>query len=191
MLKHCLPDATEEEVVQMFNFRGCRQKEEPTSVFSDPANAELAEGVLDDDEVLEVKARISKSRSTSNLADKCAASVATARGSKAASSAPNARPLGRKPLPAVPIGQTTYSVEVMNSYCPPVQGCKITLEDKWHSRYRVRCPKAPPNQTSKCFGGASGTTEHDAVVFCLTWAWNVHAQVTSQSCPYELPSLIA
>jgi hypothetical protein len=60
----------------------------------------------------------------------------------------------------------------------------MTLESKWHTRWRVKYPAGPPNQTSKSFSMEAGkVTEKQAVLHCLKFAWKVHARETGEDPP--------
>ena len=59
----------------------------------------------------------------------------------------------------------------------------MTLESRWHTRWRVKYPAGPPNQTSKSFSAAGKVTEKQAVLHCLDFAWQVHIRETLEDPP--------
>ena len=81
-------------------------------------------------------------------------------------------------------GQSAYSQSGLRGLLPPIEGCFMTLESKWHTRWRVKCPVGPPNQTSKSFSIAAGkVSEKQAVPHCLKFAWQVHIRGTGEDPP--------
>ena len=48
-------------------------------------------------------------------------------------------------------GQSAYSQTGLRGLLPPIEGCFMTLESKWHTRWRVKYPAGPPNQKAKSF----------------------------------------
>ena len=82
-------------------------------------------------------------------------------------------------------GQSAYSQPGLRGLLPPSGGCLMTLESKWHTRWRVKYPAGPPSQTSKSFSMAAAgkVSEKQAVLHCLKFAWQVHIRETGEDPP--------
>ena len=82
-------------------------------------------------------------------------------------------------------GQSAYSQPGLRGLLPPIEGCFMTLESKWHTRWRVKYPAGPRNQTSKSFSMAAAgkVSEKQAVLHCLKLAWQAHIRETGEDPP--------
>jgi hypothetical protein len=60
LVRHALPATTEAAMQEILRRRGCKEKVEPEQVLSNPANVELVEGMLDDDDMEVAKRRCKK-----------------------------------------------------------------------------------------------------------------------------------
>eukprot|EP00971_Amphidinium_carterae_P136097 2696796-Amphidinium_carterae.2 len=90
----------------------------------------------------------------------------------------------RLPLPAIPEGRSSYSLEVLRTLIPQIEGCKITVETHWHTRYRGHYARGNPRSTSKCWG--EKVSERDAALHVVRWLWSRHHHFTGDQGPYDL-----
>ncbi|CAJ1383946.1 unnamed protein product [Effrenium voratum] len=91
----------------------------------------------------------------------------------------------RKPLPA-PATPAGWSAEQLSKLCPPAK-VTISLETKWHARWRCSYPCAPPNNTSRVFDAKEDRSQREAQLYCLRFLWQCHARATGATdCPWAL-----
>eukprot|EP00971_Amphidinium_carterae_P112850 2234813-Amphidinium_carterae.2 len=169
LLRHCLPKHRDEDLAQILQQRGSYHTTKPESCEADATAAGEFEGVLDEDDMVMLRTALRKQRE--QTAVKSAVLV------KSASSK-------RLPLPPVPEGRTSYSLEVLRTLIPQVEGCKITVETHWHTRYRGHYAQGNPRSTSKCWG--EKVTEKEAALHVVRWLWSRHAHFTGEQVPYDL-----
>eukprot|EP00974_Lingulodinium_polyedra_P002627 246365-Lingulodinium_polyedra.AAC.1 len=118
-------------------------------------------------------------------------------GAGASSSSSGARPSRPTPKAApakhqhkpraleLPPGESWCSADI-RPLLPPVAGCTILKDDVLHMRWKVKYPRPePPYSTSRVWNAV--TSERDSVLYCLKWAWEAHAQVTQEPCPFVWP----
>jgi len=72
-------------------------------------------------------------------------------------------------------------------YAPPVSGCTITKDTRWHNRWAITYPtKVPPRSHSRSWGDESAKGSHQCMLECLAWAWAHHTADTGEPCPWQL-----
>ena len=97
-----------------------------------------------------------------------------------AAAQPGPRP---RRLPPLAPGRSAYAEAAVKALRPCVPGCSLTVERRWHERWRVRySAAAPPNATSKAFSNSE--EEQQAILMCLRFAWQCHERTTGESCPW-------
>eukprot|EP00971_Amphidinium_carterae_P018681 368455-Amphidinium_carterae.2 len=89
----------------------------------------------------------------------------------------------RLPLPAIPEGRTSYSLDVLRTLIPQTECCKITVETHWHTRYRGHYAQGHPKSTSKCWG--EKVSEKEAALHVVQWLWVRHKNITGEDAPYD------
>ena len=96
------------------------------------------------------------------------------------SSGSTARRVGR--LKAVPEYEA-YTVRDLSQYLLAVRGCTLRRDGARFMRRQVFYPRSePPFSTSLVWNEV--TSERQAAMHCLTWAWASHTEATGEACPY-------
>ena len=91
-----------------------------------------------------------------------------------------ARRVGR--LKAVPEYEE-YTVKHLSQYLPAVAGCTMRRDGKRFMGWQVFYPRpSPPFSTSLVWNEL--TTERQAAMHCLMWAWRCHTEATGEECPF-------
>lgn len=73
------------------------------------------------------------------------------------------------------------------SYCPGTRSeCTISLHSgrAWQIKYKPRITVGPKSHM-ETWGGTSGLTHRRALLLCLAWAWERHAERTGEASPWS------
>ena len=92
--------------------------------------------------------------------------------------------------PALPVGMAAGDPTLAwaRTLLPDVGGCTIHEEEKWHRRWRVRCPVLErPFSCSAVFGAERSKLA--ALQECLRWVWSRHELLQGQTCPFPIEAL--
>ena len=80
-------------------------------------------------------------------------------------------------------------VEMSRKYLPLVEGCTLTNEVTWHTRFKIEYPTwLPPHGTSASYQDTDPASKRTAMLSCVSWEWTHQERQTHQSCPFELGS---
>lgn len=168
LVRHCLPDRTDDEIKSILHSRHQHQKQRVQSYLT-PENLDASHDVLEEDVVKEVKDDLRRQAVTA-----------------AARSAPSQpQKEGRQPTKPKPLRGDTFTQGEAKAFLPPTPGCSIHKDIIWHHRWVLKYPReTPPYSTSMTFAKAGA--ERAALLHVLSWAWDLHEKDFGSPCPWEL-----
>lgn len=201
LVKALCPGITDAEFAAIMEKRGAK----PESPFHTPITTEdLAdlEGTMDEDAlkalrktVVDHEQRVRQTRMRSAAAAKAssAPSSSSGRQTRAVARSSRGHPVAEHAGPRAPREKQVentqqYTEADLSPMLPQVPGCTLVRDGSLHMRWSVRYPNpSAPFSTSKVWDET--TSERDAALLCLKWAWRCHAQLTGESCGWDLDSL--
>ena len=76
----------------------------------------------------------------------------------------------------------------MKSYMPQGPGRYLSYDNILHNKWKVEMKQkpSPPRIFSKCFADGAVTSEREALLMCLRWAWAVEVELSGTDCPFDL-----
>lgn len=187
LVRHMLPELSAAEVndiVQLRTFRKCAAQDHLESELLKGDNLENLEGILDDDDFEALKATKARRDAGGAAASSSSGAAASSSGAPAAPAAPPDPPAREK----VSL-KGSLTPDWAKNLLPQVKGCVLTLDTVRHFRWAVRYDRKPeaPRGFSKAFGrGETNMTSAQSFRLCFEWAWQVHSDVTGDTCPFEL-----
>lgn len=166
---HCLPDRADGEIQSILQSRCQQQQRKAVQSYLTSENLDTSHDVLEEDVVKEVKGGLKRQ-------------AVTAASRSAPAQPPKKARQSTKPKPLV--GNAFTQAEA-KEFLPPTQGCNIHKDITWHHRWVLKCPReAPPYSTSMTFAKAG--SERAALVYVLSWAWDLYEKDSGNPCPWEL-----
>jgi len=158
--------------------------------------AVLSEGVLNNEDVQEIREEVAKNSIAAEAkakpkAAKAAKGTAVAAGAAAGSgSSREALAVVRKPRLACDPAGAVVDVEWARAFLPKPTNTKCVLkkDGSFHFRFVVEYPAPnPPRSTSKSWN--ESISEWDSCKFCLHWAWKRHEELTGEPCPWDFDAM--
>ena len=78
-------------------------------------------------------------------------------------------------------------VETARKFLPFIDGCTLSNETDWFTRFKVSYPCwFPPYSTSSVYFDSDNMSKRKAFIVCIAWAWAHHSRQTGTVCPYDL-----
>lgn len=167
-----LPELSAEDVALLA--RRHRVTKAPPSSLStvlDSGGLKHVEGILEADDSIAIRAQIHQKE----------VSAAIEEGRLQALSKGPPKP---RKLTGVPSWQC-FTREQAQKFCPDVRGCRVDKDERLHFRWNVAypCDSAPFFRTKVWH---TSTSQRQALMHCLSWAWRQHFEHTGELCPYKL-----
>eukprot|EP00971_Amphidinium_carterae_P086067 1702859-Amphidinium_carterae.1 len=183
LIKHNLPDITEEKLASILTLRTGKKTKLVQTVFEDASMAAAAQDYIAKEDRQEHTTLEKLSLRKIDVQKSAPVSIATC--AKGDSTTPKASPtVHKKPAKLAP----TMSLEDAKGYAPQTKGCTIRREQEWHLRvagsYIAR--KSGQKYRKVTYSEKPGS-ERDAFLTVLKWLWAVHEECTSgtELCPWE------
>eukprot|EP00971_Amphidinium_carterae_P309688 6154448-Amphidinium_carterae.1 len=191
LLPACLPSATEGTINHIMEKRLAHKRVTTQNKSGEnsedlPMDEVPFQEVLDEDDVQQLRNALQKRVREARISTVVVSEPAG--GQPSASSGTLADPSvrrPRRPLPSVPDGEPTHSLEVWRSMCPQVLGCRLSIELKWHTRYRCEYPEPVKGSTSRSWGHQC--SQNEAAMHCVSFLWHQHWRATGEICPWDIP----
>ena len=153
----------------------CKENLDAIQDLLDKEDAEAAGQVAEEQEVERAKRRLKAAAANQKKAGRPKAA-----GKCAASSSSGPAPPAKEKRPLVArVGSDGWAQAQLMEMAPPVGQLQLTMEDKWHTRWRCRYPCLPPNNTSKVFWDMR--SERASQLHCLRFLWACHERATGDS----------
>lgn len=197
VIRHFLPDLSQEELLEVVNQRNLKSKQAGGQSILSSETAKVAADGLGDEELgtsldSEVKAaELAKKVLRQNLAKVPPHLVGSVRrvsrttGAGSSADLPSSQP---QPV-APPLVRRSYALSEIRALLPKVRGCTITQHTgkAWLARY----PGQPGDKLSLTVGFKKGDKDsiYDALVEVLTWVWTRHQSQPSyagEQPPFDL-----
>eukprot|EP00971_Amphidinium_carterae_P334386 6469648-Amphidinium_carterae.1 len=189
LLPFCLP-AESEETIRLIKERrlgkrkGATRDKSDVGIEENPIDEVPFQEVLEQDDVQKLKQTLYKQlrerQTVGSSGVEPQSGEACASTDKPAERGPYQK---GNPLPEVPVGESTHSLDVWRSLCPQIPGVKLRVELNWHTRYKCHYPAPLASTTSKSWG--YHCTQHAAAMHCVAFLWHQHWRATGTSCPWE------
>ena len=78
-------------------------------------------------------------------------------------------------------------VETARKFLPDIDGCTLSNETDWFTRFKVSYPCwFPPYSTSSVYFDSDNMSKRKAFIFCIAWAWSHHFRQSGTVCPYDM-----
>jgi hypothetical protein len=204
LIKHFIPTLTDDEIAKIVAMRDKKREileQEYCTEMLDEHNIALLDGMFKGTDIgdetraikKEVAAKLKKYDAHRAGAPKPAevtvvdGPVAAPTGSGSSSSSAAAvviPPPIAAPREALPEGNLTP--EMARRFMPDVIGCRIYMETKWDLRWYGSYQDGDTKIIkTKCFGGKTGLTDREAMMFVLSSIWEVHQGCCGAPCPYD------
>ena len=177
LLAHYIrPDISDADLVQLCLKRGWKSRKVVYGTVIGSADiASMVDDCCSPDQKLEI---VEAAKTFQKQVDAMKEVLPPAAKAKAAAKGKKAKKFGMKDLDVL---------EAAKKLLPDgVDGCTLTLETEWHTRWKIVYPtRFPPGQTSCCYTEGDANSRRSALFFCLQWAWTHHEIQTNAVCPWD------
>ncbi len=206
LIRHFFPKMPEAKVQEIIDTRA-RKAHRHEHILSE-ANAEVVEGLVEDNFCSTVKTAMQQARATKAEKEPAAnvggatspSSTSASSGGivpsegaaavSASASSTSASSGGIVPSVAaslLPIPRRDHTVQQARLHIPPGSWIGIHKNQAWQVKYHAK-PTWPRSHTvtwQQSEGGV-GVDKHVSLLQCLRWVWEAHTQRTGEQCPWDL-----
>ena len=187
LMKHVLlsqPDGSIDSLME--EWRGCKPKPSTWGMCLTEKGVEALDGVLDADEVEQVKEAVADHTAKSKGLQKACAQPSSS------SSAPAGRGKRAPRLMKVGLGKVFGRADA-RALLPmqggiPVKGCSVQIDKKLHMRWIASYPNPFPPYSHSCVWNDT-VSERTACLRVIRWAWQCHTAATGEACVWEFGHL--
>lgn len=183
LIQHALPESTPEDIRSIIAQRNNKVIEH--GLPSDLSNPDIFDAISglaceQDLEDMEKYVKAHAAACSGRGGGQPASSGSGGAGASSSARLPNPTPAG---VPEVSV----MTADSLRPFLPQVQGCSLTLEQKWHTRWKVCYLQGQPTFSfSRVYNPDTPGACEAAAMACIAWAWGKHTEATGEECPLDL-----
>jgi hypothetical protein len=180
LIKFIIPDISDELLAEIMSRRQGKARSKYESVLEDDDNMELAKEAIPPEDFDDVDTAAKRNKK------------AGPNEGPSGSSASGLGPAERLRVPSAadrPAFDDRVPLLIAQTLIPDVIGCKVTLDDSFHFRWKISYPTGIPGDSMKTAVWTHERNSVQALQLCLEWTWGHHFRLTGQKCPFRIESL--